>query len=88
MGRTNLTTHGCAIAFRAVADHLNPFAGGGTTLFDNLVTACYPCNFGKANFTLADLALEGPRPPLLDGWDGLELLLPALKALARAPRSA
>jgi hypothetical protein len=86
MGSSNLTTHGAALVYREVADHVNPFAAGGQTDPGNLVTACYPCNFGKGSFTLAELALEAPRPPLLDGWDGMERCLLALKEQAAVHR--
>lgn len=84
MGKTNTTTHGAALAYRAVVDHVDPFAAGGASDIQNLVTACYPCNFGKAHFTLEQLALERPRPPLLDGWNGLEAHLLGLKARAES----
>jgi len=82
MGRTNLSTHGAALAYRAVADHVVPHWCGGATDEANLVTACYPCNFGKAEFSRAQLGLEEPRPVVTDGWDGLESLAPALQRRA------
>jgi 5-methylcytosine-specific restriction endonuclease McrA len=37
-------------------DHRDPGArGGGWTDPDNLVTACWPCNTGKADFTIEEL---------------------------------
>jgi len=88
MGRTNATTHGAALVYRAVADHVVPRWCGGNTDPNNLVTACYPCNFGKAEFSLEQLGLDMPRPALLDGWDGLENLVPALKRqLGTLPRA-
>jgi hypothetical protein len=55
-------------------DHRDPGArGGGWTDPDNLVTSCWPCNSGKAHFTLDELgwtlspsrrsAATGPAPP-------------------------
>lgn len=38
---------------RLVVDHAIPVAGGGTNDFENLVTACEPCNQGKAARPLA-----------------------------------
>jgi len=32
-----------------VVDHVVPYAGGGETSIENLVTACEPCNQGKSN---------------------------------------
>lgn len=80
MGPTNASTHGAALAFRAVADHLVARKRGGKTDPANLLTACYPCNFGKAEYSLEELRLEPPRPPIVDAWDGLEALLPRLRA--------
>lgn len=80
MGSTNATTHGAAIAYRAVADHVVPRKRGGRTDAENLVTACWPCNFGKAGYTVEQLGIDDPRsrPVLLD-WSGLEHLVPMLK---------
>ena len=61
MGRTNLTRSGSMIATRATADHVIPRSQGGMTVADNLVTACWPCQFGKAEFSPSQLGLEDPR---------------------------
>ena len=61
MGRTNLTRSGAMIATRATADHVIPRSQGGETTADNLVTACWPCQFGKAEFSPRQLGLEDPR---------------------------
>ena len=61
MGRTNLTRSGAMIATRATADHVIPRSQGGNTTADNLVTACWPCQFGKAEFSPRQLGLEDPR---------------------------
>lgn len=61
MGRTNLTRSGAMIASRATADHVIPRSQGGKTTVDNLVTACWPCQFGKAEFSPRQLGLEDPR---------------------------
>lgn len=39
-------------------DHIVPVAGGGTNSADNLVTACEPCNRGKAAVSL-DIVPQG-----------------------------
>lgn len=39
-----------------VLDHALPVAAGGTTTIDNLVTACEPCNQGKADRPLGAVA--------------------------------
>jgi hypothetical protein len=57
-------------------------AAGGLTNAENLVTACWSCNFGKADYTLEEIGLEDPRlrpPKTLDDWDGLMSLVPQLQ---------
>lgn len=58
---TNIARHGIKLVFSATADHLVPRSDGGKTDFDNLVTACWPCNYGKANFTLEELGMLSPK---------------------------
>jgi hypothetical protein len=84
MGNTNASTHGAAIAYRAVADHVVPRKRGGRTDPENLVTACWPCNFGKAGYTVEQIGLQDPRtrPVPLD-WSGLEHLVPTLNQRAK-----
>ena len=86
---TDLQRHGAALAFRAIADHVVPWSFGGRTDPDNLVTACWPCNFGKGHFTLGQIGLEDPRARAVqapDIWDGLVSLIPELRR--RAVRNA
>lgn len=47
----------------AVADHVHPAALGGPTAMDNLVTSCSGCNYGKADWTLAQLQVLEPTVP-------------------------
>jgi 5-methylcytosine-specific restriction endonuclease McrA len=61
MGTTNLTRSGAMIVTRATADHVVPVSQGGKTTLSNLVTACWPCQFGKAEFTPDQLGLRDPR---------------------------
>lgn len=42
-----------------VVDHITPASHGGTTTIENLITACEPCNQGKADKELGQVA---PRP--------------------------
>src|SRR6266511_2369224 len=86
MGKTNLGMHGAVLGYRAVVDHVVPRARGGPTDRTNLVTACYPCNYGKAHYTLEQLRLCAPRPVAGDTWDGFRGLIPALKQQARRAR--
>lgn len=64
---------GASLVFRPVADHVEPWSRGGATHVDNLVTSCWPCNFGKMEYTVEELEIEDPRsrPPVIDGWGGL-----------------
>lgn len=40
-----------------VVDHIVPVAEGGATAFENLVTACEPCNQGKGGRSLGEAAV-------------------------------
>lgn len=67
----NLDRHGIKMVFSATLDHVAPVACGGTTTPENLVTACWCCNYGKAEFTIEELGIRPPssKPDL--GWRGL-----------------
>jgi hypothetical protein len=60
-GRTNETRHGIALVFRATIDHVVPVSLGGETNLDNLVTACWSCNYGKAGESIKRIGLADPR---------------------------
>jgi 5-methylcytosine-specific restriction endonuclease McrA len=79
--RENSKRNGLTLGLRGVADHVDPYASGGETEADNLVTSCYSCNFGKAGYTLKQMGLNDPRArkPVNDDWNGLTEFLPALK---------
>ena len=81
--RENSRRNGLTLGLRGVADHVDPYAFGGLTELENLVTSCYSCNFGKAGYTLEQLGIEDPRsrPPIKDDWLGLSDLLPSLKRI-------
>lgn len=67
----NLTRHGIKVVSSASLNHVVPVACGGETSPANLVTACWCCNYGKAEFTLEELGLDWPSTkPDLD-WLGL-----------------
>jgi hypothetical protein len=72
-------------------DHLVARSRGGDVKdLDNLVTACWPCQHRKSNYTLAELGWKvrevKPGAPTLGStlaeWDGLVELLEPLKAMA------
>jgi hypothetical protein len=78
----NDVQHGCIHAFKPVADHVAPHHLGGRTDMNNLVTACPACNYGKYNYTVAQLGIDDPceRPPIETDWDGLLPLVAGLTA--------
>jgi hypothetical protein len=65
--------HGAFFAMTASVDHVRPHSAGGDNAAENLVTACWSCQFGRGAYTLEELGLSDPRgrPPVVDGWDGL-----------------
>lgn len=67
----NLRRHGIKMVFSATLDHVVPIACGGDTTPENLVTACWCCNYGKAEFTLDELGLNRPQTKPDIGWRGL-----------------
>lgn len=69
--------HAAFFALNAVLDHVVPHSRGGDSSPTNLVTTCWPCNFGKEEHLLDELALADPREraPLVDQWDGLQRVL-------------
>ncbi len=66
----NEARHGLYLTFRGSHDHLVPLAEGGTNDMDNLLTACWPCQFGKFKYSLRDLGMRTPgsASPTFDGW--------------------
>jgi 5-methylcytosine-specific restriction endonuclease McrA len=73
-GSGNRGRHGIRLIVQATFDHVVPaarFEGEGVNDMENLVTSCWPCNFGKADFLLEELNLELMSPRSASGWDGL-----------------
>jgi len=73
-GRTDETRHGLYVLMMASYDHLVPHNQGGSDADDNLVTACWSCQFGKFRFSLEELGMTKPprKPrPTYKGWQGL-----------------
>ena len=74
-GRSDETRHGIYLMMMASYDHVKPVNQGGTNDSDNLVTACWCCQFGKYKFSLDELGLTGPIDLELvksDSWVGLD----------------
>ncbi len=76
-GKTNESQHTALQTMWAQYDHILPHSRGGSTLLDNLVVTCAPCNFGRVHYTLAEVGLADPRTrePIRSEWDGLERFL-------------
>lgn len=75
---TNRGRSGYYLMFCATLDHVYPHSLGGRTDESNLVTCCWSCNYGKADYTLPQLGLHDPfsRAPMVDkSWDGLTSLI-------------
>jgi hypothetical protein len=56
-GKSNEERHGLYLMFRGSHDHVKPLALGGTNEIKNLLTACWPCQFGKYHYSLDELAV-------------------------------
>ena len=57
---TNRGRSGFYLIFRATLDHVIPRSLGGATDEENLVTCCWPCNYGKSAYTLEQIGLDNP----------------------------
>lgn len=77
-------THPAIPARSPVVDHVVPGSREGSWLDrENLVTACWPCNVRKADFTLEQLGWE-LRPRGETAWEGLtDLYWPLWRAAGR-----
>jgi len=73
-GRSDETRHGIYLMMMASYDHVVPLNSGGSNETQNLVTACWPCQFGKYSFTLEELGIDAPRSDSSyshDDWKGI-----------------
>jgi 5-methylcytosine-specific restriction endonuclease McrA len=68
LGRTNAERPGVYLVYCATLDHVIPHQAGGRTDADNLVTSCWPCNYGKYKYSLEQLGMDSPfdYPPVDD----------------------
>lgn len=82
-GRGNASQHAAFQALWAQYDHIVPHALGGTNDYDNLLISCAACNYGRMQYTFAEVGIENPmaREPVHSQWDGLERVLPPGKSL-------
>ena len=75
-GRTDESRHGIYLMLMASYDHVKPHSEGGSNDDSNLVTSCWPCQFGKYKYSLKKLRLQNPldvAPVALEDWCGLKL---------------
>ena len=58
-------------------DHLLPHSRGGNNDLNNLVITCAPCNFGRMEYTLAEVGIKNPlkTEKIKSNWNGLERIL-------------
>jgi 5-methylcytosine-specific restriction endonuclease McrA len=49
-------------------DHVTPRSKGGATAWENIVTACSPCNRKKANKTLREAKMDLINVPCIPRW--------------------
>lgn len=79
--------HGAFLALTASVDHVVPHSSGGTNDLENLVAACWSCQFGRGSCTLEQFGLVDPRsrPPVVDEWDGLCRVIGHRSAAAPIP---
>ena len=68
--------HSSLYALASSLDHIEPHGRGGKNDSANFVTACYCCQFGRGEWTLAEVEIFNPlvREPVVDAWDGLTRL--------------
>ena len=85
-GTKSSELHGAFSALTATIDHLVPHAKGGDNAPDNLLTTCWPCNFGRGGWLIDEVGLIDPRtrPPVCDEWDGLTRILTHAKKARRS----
>ncbi len=80
-------THPAFLSRSATVDHLNPGSRGGSWSDpDNLVTACWPCNSRKADFSLDQLGWDLRPIDEADNWDGLTCYYRRLWEAAGEPK--
>ncbi len=72
-GTGNANCHSAMLILRASPDHVLPHSHGGDNAMENLVTACFLCQFSRGELLLDEVGVSDPRlrPPIRDVWDGL-----------------
>lgn len=65
--RDRFTCQYCGYGSDLTFDHLIPRSRGGQTTWDNVVTACAPCNLRKADRLAEDIGMIPARAPVQPG---------------------
>lgn len=78
-GKSNSEQHAAFQAMWVQYDHLIPHARGGKTTSNNMIITCAPCNYGRMNYLLDEVAIKllPKQEPSIPYWDGLESILMA-----------
>lgn len=80
--RDNFTCQYCAGKFKAIEltlDHVYPKSKGGTTSWDNIVSACHDCNNKKADMLTHECGMHPLKKPKEPQWIAMFLLKLSLK---------
>lgn len=74
-GKRNHERHAAVFALMASLDHAVPRSRGGTNDDGNLLTVCWPCQFGRMDWIYDEVEMADPRVsaphPRLAGWQGM-----------------
>ena len=74
-GKRNAERHSGLFALMASLDHALPRSRGGGNDPSNLLTVCWPCQFGRMDWIYEEVQIADPRTnpahPRLAGWKGL-----------------
>lgn len=75
--------HGAFLTLNATIDHVIPHSRDGSNELENLVTACWPCNFAREDLLLHEVGIADPFTfSVTSGaWDGLSRVLRIPKGL-------
>jgi 5-methylcytosine-specific restriction endonuclease McrA len=76
-GPRNVEQHAGLFIHMGSHDHVVPWSHGGSNDPENLVIACWTCQFARGERLLEDVRVLDPRsrPPGRDDWDGLRRIL-------------
>lgn len=80
-GTQDVDQHAAVAGLRFSPEHVFPRSRGGSNDPDNLVSACWTCQFQKGECTLEELWLDDPRnrAPVTGDWDGLKTTFDRLR---------